>query len=195
MMSTPDYDVAKPKSETTGITVVSLLPHRTAAEAAVRDLKSAGFGDEQIGLVMQDSGKPTIEPDLDPDNTQPAVVGAVNGGLIGGLVGLLGSLLIPGLGPLLLGGVLASTLTGAGIGAATGGLIGILTALGVSESDAERFERGLRAGGILLTVSAAERTPEALAIIERHGADLGKVNRRSGNDPDYSGPERRLIGV
>jgi hypothetical protein len=91
--------------------------------------------------------------------------------------------------------VLAATLTGAGIGAATGGLIGILAGLGVSAPDAEYFERGLRGGGILLTVNAGQRTPEALAIIENHGADLGPRNRRMRNDPDYSGPERRLTRV
>ena len=173
MTSVPDPVPLAPQAETTGITVVSLFPTRARAEAAVRDLKRAGFTDQEIGVVMQDPGKPDLHPDAGESTSHAAAVGAVSGSLLGGLVGLLGSLLIPGLGPLLLGGVLASTLTGAGLGAAAGGLAKILMTLGVPESDAEHFERGLRAGGILLTVSAAHRTADAVRIIESHEADLG----------------------
>ena len=86
---------------------------------------------------------------------------------------MLGSLLIPGLGPVLAGGVLASTLAGVGIGAATGGLLGALMGLGVPEEDAKHFDRGFREGGTLVTVDAGARTPEALAILSRHEVDLG----------------------
>jgi uncharacterized membrane protein len=172
----PD-NVPPAEAETTTATVVSLFMSRPELEAAVRDLKREGFTDEEIGVVMQDPAEQSsLRPDTGGQQTDPAVVGVANGSLIGGLIGLFGSLLIPGLGPLLLGGILASTLTGAGIGAATGGLIGILVGLGVSESDAKRFERGLRAGGILLTVSSSERTAQALGIIRRYGADLGAAH-------------------
>jgi hypothetical protein len=192
-----------------GLTVVSLFPSRSLAEAAVRDLKRAGFTDEHIGMAMQDLNGQRDRAEMESRQNDPAAEGAVTGGLVGGLIGLLGSLLIPGLGPLVLGGVLASTLTAAGIGVAAGGLVGLLTGMGLSERDAELLDRGLRAGGILLTVSAASRTPEALAIIERHRPDLGLTStgsldlaraheppdRRYGGDPSYSGPERRLAAV
>ena len=178
-MTSPSQPDNLPSADagTTTATVVSLFMSRPEAEAAIRDLKQAGFTDEEIGVVMQDPDQqPNLRPDVSGQQIGSAVVGAANGSLIGGLIGLFGSLLIPGLGPLLLGGVLASTLTGAGIGAATGGLIGILVGLGLSKSDAERFERGLRAGGILLTVSSPQHTAQALAIIRSHGADLGAGN-------------------
>ena len=44
----------------------------------------------------------------------------------------------------------------------------------MSETDAEHFERGFKAGGVLVTVNAGPRTAEAVAIVQRHGADLGK---------------------
>lgn len=193
----------------TGLTVVSLFASRASAEAAIRDLKIAGFTDEQIGMAMQDLNGQRDRAEMESRLDDPATEGAVNGGLVGGLIGLLGSLLIPGLGPLVLGGVLASTLTAAGIGAATGGLIGLLVGMGVSQRDAELLDRGLRAGGVLLTVSAASRTPEALAIIEQHRPDLGVTSagwldwarpheppdRRYRDDPSYPGPERRLAPV
>jgi hypothetical protein len=123
---------------------------------------------------------------------------------------------VPGVGPVIVGGVLASTLAGAGIGAATGGLIGALIGLGVPEEDARHFDQGLRSGGTLVTVAAGSRTGDALAILQRHEVDFGPSRgrrfggwdtdvggaapyagpeRRTRRDTSYRGPERRLVGV
>jgi hypothetical protein len=187
-------------------TVVGLFADRLRAEQAIRDLKSAGFSQEQIGVAMQDrTEQQELIDDSGSQAAEGAAKGAVSGGLVGGLLGLLGSLLIPGVGPIVVGGVLASALTGAGIGAATGGLIGALVGLGVPVADAEHFDRGLRSGSILLTVSAGSRTPEAISILRGQNADLGPSGvsryerqgreRRLQLDPAYAGPERRLAGV
>lgn len=160
--------------ETTGRTVVGLFSHRSAAEAAIRELEAAGFPPERIGVAMQErleQGDLLESPGSEP--AEGAAKGAVSGGLLGGVLGLLGSLLIPGLGPVLAGGVLASTLAGAGLGAAAGGLLGALVGLGVPENDAKHFDRRFREGGTLVTVDAGARTPEALAVLTRHEVDLG----------------------
>jgi hypothetical protein len=228
---------------TTGRIVVALFEERLEAEDAIRDLKDAGFTNDQIGIATQDrvgpgsrdeesaAGAVRGEEDVaqsarsqetadggDPGKiveetangmAEGAAAGALTGGVIGGLVGLISSLLIPGIGPLLVGGVLASTLLGMGVGAATGGLIGALVGMGVPEEDAKYFDAGLREGRTLVTVSDTEGAPEALSILERHGGDLGPSRsrgskrsdwyqgqeRRSRGDAKYAGPERRLIGV
>ncbi len=155
-------------------TVVGLFTERRHAEQAIRDLKAAGFTDEQIGVAMKNrEEQEQLEQDTGSQAAEGAAKGAVSGGIVGGLIGLLGSLLIPGVGPIVVGGVLASTLTGAGIGAAAGGLIGALMGLGVPEEDARHFDRGIREGGILVTVNAGTRVGEAVSILQRHGADLG----------------------
>jgi hypothetical protein len=41
-------------AETTGRIVVALFEERSGAEDAIRDLKNAGFTDEQIGVATQD---------------------------------------------------------------------------------------------------------------------------------------------
>ena len=169
-----DRDGVAADQGTTGRTVVGLFARRRDAEAAIRDLKTAGFSDAQIGVALQGQGE--REELLDPPGSREAegaAAGAVSGGVVGGLIGLLGSLLIPGVGPIVVGGVLASTLTGAGIGAATGGIIGALTGLGVPETDARHFDQGLRLGSTLVTVDAGARTPEALVILDGHGMDFG----------------------
>lgn len=156
-------------------TIVGLFSERRHAEQAIRDLKAAGFTEEQIGVAMQNrEDQQSLMEDTGSQAAEGAAKGAVSGGIVGGLIGLLGSLLIPGVGPIVVGGVLASALTGAGIGAATGGLIGALMGLGVPEEDAQHFDRGLRSGGILVTVNAgAARAQEAIAILRSHEADLG----------------------
>ena len=201
-MSQSDSNVDVTPQETTSRTVVGLFSHRFVAEAAIRDLRSAGFAEERIGIAMQERVKQgDLLEDLGGEPAEGAARGAVGGGLVGGLLGLLGSLLIPGLGPVLAGGVLASTLAGVGIGAATGGLLGALIGLGVPEEDAKHFDQAFRDGGTLVTVDAGVRTPEAVAILSRHEADLGPSGparygeRRVRLDPAYAGPERRLVGV
>jgi uncharacterized membrane protein len=189
-------------AETTSRIIVALFPRRSEAEAAIRELKTAGFSNDQIGVATHDQIQ-TAHSAPDPASLDPetaAAAGAVSGGVVGGLLGLIGSLLIPGVGPVVLGGVLASALMGAGIGAATGGLVSALTSLGVTEHEARYFDEGLRAGGTLVTVRAGARTGEALEILRRREADLGPVRVRSSerrfrNDPGYSGPERRLTRV
>jgi hypothetical protein len=210
--------------DTTGRTVVGMFTNRPDAESAIRELKAAGFGDDRIGVALQDLDEQRDLRDRVETTSREAAggaaKGAVSGGLVGGLIGLLGSLLIPGVGPIVVGGVLASTLTGAGIGAATGGIIGALVTLGVPETDARHFDEGLRSGRTLVTVDAGARTAEALVILDRHGMDFGPsgasryesgieaageparergryrgTERRTTQDPAYAGPERRLVGV
>jgi hypothetical protein len=167
-----DFDGAT--EGTTGRTVFAMFHERSDAERAIQALFDAGFTERDIGVAMRDRAE---EKDLrettGADAAHGAAAGAVSGGVVGGLIGLLGSLLIPGLGPIVVGGVLASTLTGAGVGAATGGIIGALVGAGASEEDARHFDAGFREGHTLVTVSGGTRVNEAIAILERHNADLG----------------------
>src|SRR5215213_2915155 len=174
----------------TDVTVLCLFPDTGAAEAAVRERKQDGFTDQEIGILMQEPGKGSFDSGNEPDGRE-----VVDESLVSGLIGLLATLLIPGLGPLLLGGVLAPTLAGAGVGATASGLTSIVLGLGASRVTAEHFERGVRNGGILVTVNAAERTSEVMELVEKYGADFGPSDRRSGKDRGYHGPERRLLVV
>src|SRR5690242_16066049 len=150
-MTRKDRHDATAAQDTTGRTVVGLFARRRDADAAIRDLKAAGFTDDQVGVALQNREEQgdLLEPPTRAKEAEAAAAGAVSGGLVGGLIGLLGSLLVPGVGPILVGGILASMLTGAGTGAATGGIIGALMGLGVPEPDARHFDQGLRLGSTL----------------------------------------------
>jgi len=204
-----------------GLVVIGLFPDPDAAALAIQQLKDAGFTEEEIGVIVPKRG-PGGElladmaegEDLDLE-AEAVKTSAATGGIVGGLIGLLGSLLIPGVGPVTLGGVLASTLIGAGAGAVTGGLIGLLIGMGASRAEAEYFDRGVRAGGTLVTVQPTPaREAEARSIFQNARADLGPSaetagaaaadvrdredaepwrgsERRYRQDQAFAGPERR----
>jgi uncharacterized protein (TIGR02271 family) len=182
-------------STTQGRTVVGLFHDRSDAEAAINDLKGAGFTNEQIGVAMRDRGEQKdLAESTGTNAASGAATGAVSGGLVGGLIGLLGSLLIPGVGPIVVGGVLASTLVGAGAGAATGGIIGALVGMGVPEEDAQHFDTHFREGGILVTVNPGERTTLAEDILRQHDADLGPSRTMAANAGDATTGRAAMAG-
>jgi len=162
-------------------TVVALFHNQADAERAIQRLKERGFSESQIGVAIKDRGKQ--EELIEGTGTQAAegaATGAIGGGVLGGVIGLLagvGALAIPGVGPIIAGGTLASTLAGAGIGAAAGGLLGALVGMGVPEEDAKHFDQGFRSGGTLVTVSAGNRAEEARTCLAESGADLGSMGR------------------
>jgi hypothetical protein len=83
-------------------------------------------------------------------------------------VAALGVIAIPGIGPLVAAGVLATTLVGAAGGTLVGGLVGALTDYGVSEEDAHVYSEGVRRGGTLVTVRADDaRAAEAERILNQ----------------------------
>ena len=97
-----------------------------------------------------------------------------------GLLTALGVIAIPGLGPLVAAGVLATTLAGTVAGAAAGGLLGALTDYGVSEEDAHVYAEGVRRGGTLVTVQAADdRAGLVRDILNRHDPVDIPARRRS----------------
>lgn len=168
-------------------TVVGLYDHLVQAQAATRDLVDAGIARDNISLVANasaDDYRPYFdeegryrEPDpVAAEATSEAGEGAATGagigatlGGIGGLLMGLGLLAIPGVGPALAAGPIASALVGAGIGAAAGGLLGALVGSGVPEEEAGYYAEGVRRGGSLVTVTVDEaRVGEVEAIMNRH---------------------------
>jgi hypothetical protein len=214
---------ARDKTDATppGVVVLGLFPNPDAAAKAIQQLKDAGFTKEEIGVIVPKlgpEGEPLAELGEDLEVQADATkTGAATGGIIGGLLGLVGSLLVPGLGAVTLGGILASTLIGAGIGVMTGGLVGLLVGMGASRAEAEYFDSAVRAGGTLLTVQPGPgRAAEAREILQDAAADLGPAagsrtraaagaqggeekepwrgnERRYRQDASFGGPERRKV--
>ena len=159
-------------------TVVGLFDTAEVAERVVRDLYSKGFAREDVSIVANNStgtyGTTTSTDGGEEQAAESAGSGAVGGTLVGGGLGLLvglGLLAIPGIGPVVAAGTLAtvlgSTALGAGLGAATGGLIGALVGSGVPEDEAQVYAEGVRRGGTLVTINTSDdRADEAVAVLE-----------------------------
>ena len=153
-------------------TVVGVFEDRAAAERAIEELRRDGFNDDQIGYVVRDN-RSTTDTVTGGQKTlagEGAATGAISGGVVGGVLGAAAALLIPGFGPAIAGGILATTLGGAAIGAAAGGLLGALVGIGIPEEEARYYQSAFEAGSVIVTVQAPDRQREALDILHRYGA-------------------------
>lgn len=151
--------------------VVGVFYTRSEAEGAVRDLRDAGFSDDNIGMIARDAdGNLVDERSHETLAGEGAAAGAVVGAGAGALVGL-GVLAgtIPVIGPVLAVGTLGTVLLNAAGGAAILGLVGALIGLGIPEDDARYYESEVHGGRFLVTVEAGNRTSEAWSILHRSG--------------------------
>jgi hypothetical protein len=97
-------------------------------------------------------------------------VDAATGAVLGGFLGVAAALLIPGIGPVVAGGILLTALAGAAIGAVAGSILGAFVSMGVPEQVAHRYAREFEAGRTIVTVKTASRQQEALDLLRRKGA-------------------------
>jgi len=169
--------------------VIGLFDKPQDAEGAARALRDAGFKD--ISFVGNNANN--AYGTGDSEAAEGAGAGATGGAVLGGLAGLLvglGALVIPGIGPVVAAGTLAtalgSTAVGAGIGAATGGIVGGLVGAGVSEDDANVYAEGIRRGGSVLsaTVDSQDQAKQVANIMAKYNVvDIkrrGQEYRQSG---------------
>lgn len=159
-------------------TVAGTFVDHEHAVKAVGALRGAGFEMSQIGLVARDNGahvqRESITGGVDsPADEAHTIVRAAEGSLIGGtaagLAAAAASLLIPGIGPLIAGGVLAASVLGG-----TGGwLIGGLAGLGITADHAEHLQRQVESGRTLVTVTAGSDTQaeQARGLLASAGAE------------------------
>lgn len=154
-------------------TIVGLFKNASDADQAVKALRDAGFTDAEISVLARDEVLSDYE-DVGPG--EGAAVGAAGGAVVGGITGLLmglGALAIPGIGPIIAAGTLATALgsaaagtaVGAVTGAVTGGIVAALVDMGVPEEDANFYAEGVKRGGVLVSVQTDDtqaRTAESI---------------------------------
>jgi hypothetical protein len=150
-------------------TISRLYDDYATALQAVRRLKDAGVPNNEISIVSnnseawQDADTKRIKHrDLKhaEETGDNAGIGAGIGAALGGTAGVLtglGLLAIPGLGPVVAAGWLATAALGLAAGGVAGGLIGALTSSGVSETDAHFYAEGIRRGGTLVSARVPDR--------------------------------------
>ena len=173
-------------AENPNVVVVGIFEDRYQAEQAVDDLEHAGFSHHDVGFAIR--GHDAVEGGMITDavgakDGTGAVAGAATGAVAGGILGALAAVIIPPIGPILIGGMLATAAGFASAGMAVGGLLGAMTGLGVSEDEALYYEQQFKEGKAIVTVKAGERADAVVGIIRKHGGFV----RRDEIPPD--GPQ------
>lgn len=128
----------------------------STARSVVEQLEAAGVSSSAISVVGRDGDA------SETNASEGAGIGAGVGGAAGLLAGL-GMLAIPGIGPVVAAGWLASTAAGAVAGAAAGGLVGSFVKEGHDEEEANYYAETVRRGGSVVSVRTA---PEHEATVQ-----------------------------
>ena len=172
------------------VAIYGIYPSRTLAERAIDELKLEGFSNSDVSALFSSPAATKIFAHENSTKApEGATAGTVSGATLGGTLGWLagiGSLAIPGVGPFIAAGPIMAALAGAGVGAALGGLTGALIGLGIPEYEAQRYEGRINEGGVLLSVSAVDRTwvNKARDVLERTGAeDISEKSEASAGKP------------
>ncbi len=189
---------------------IGVFAHRRDAEAAITDLRDGGISLEHVSIIGKNADHNIsdrvggVDAQDRVSNTKAddgAKAGAATGAALGGLGGLLvglGTLAIPGVGPVLLGGTvataLATALTGGAIGAAAGGIAGGLVGLGIPEKNAKVYSDRVNKGDYLVIVDGTDaevhRAEEILR--RRHVEDFAIYDAR---DLDRLGDRDRQVAA
>jgi hypothetical protein len=144
-----------------GKMVTGLFNDRASAEQAYESLHARGYGRDDVNLVMSDDTRKAhfsdagVKTELGTKAAEGAGVGGAIGGTVGAILAAIAAvgttIAIPGLG-LVIAGPLAAAIAGAGAGGAAGGLVGALVGWGIPEERVQRYEEGIKKGGILMGV-------------------------------------------
>lgn len=180
--------------------------YRTESEAqrAVDELRSLGYREDEISVFSkhnEDVENITGAEAMEADNLKTgAATGAAAGaaiGTVGAALAAAGALFIPGIGPILAAGPIATLLTGAVAGGAIGGAVGTLAGalanLGVDEDDAQYIDERFNQGDIVVHVDVDDNDADRY---DRTNALLGETLRRDLRDEnkDYN-LERQVTDV
>ncbi len=140
--------------------LTGMFRDRESTEKAYNSLRTRGYSDDEINVIMSDQ---TRDRDyVDGADTElgskalegtgaGAAIGGTLGAIIGGIAAIGTNVLLPGLG-LVVAGPIVAALVGAGAGGAAGGLVGALIGWGIPEERAKLYETGIKDGGTVLGV-------------------------------------------
>lgn len=170
-------------------TIVGCFDSLDSAQRVADALRALGIQSGDISLVANDvrgrqsnplsgvsspAGAAAAAGTPDQSTAEAVGQGAAAGSAIGGVAGLSATLVgitVPGIGPLVAAGSIATALAGAGIGAVAGGLVGGLRHLGVPEPQAEAFADAVGRGAALVAVRIDDAcADEVAALMHGHGA-------------------------
>lgn len=141
--------------------LTGMFRDRESTDRAYNSAISRGYSKDEVNLMMSDQTRDSwFTGDDDSALGSKAMEGAGTGSAIGGTLGaVIGGIaaigtnvLLPGLG-LVVAGPLLAALAGAGAGGLTGGLVGALIGSGIPEEHAQQYEEGIKNGGAVMGIT------------------------------------------
>jgi hypothetical protein len=171
-------------------TVVGIFKKRTEAEEARLKLHMLGVDNDKIATLSPGMSDRQVESEIPTSDSEAPGMGAALGGTVGGAVGAATgaslaaaatSLFIPGVGPIVVAGVLGATLFGAS-GAFAGVVVGNAVEHGFGEGlphdDLYLYEDALRKGHSVLVVGTdpdlADQVRDTLAQSGAESVDAAR---------------------
>lgn len=162
-------------------TVAGIFASRGAAEKAVREINALGIPNDRIALLTPGMSDQRVEGAVPIEDTEQPGMGAAMGGTVGGAMGVAGgaslgaaaaSLLVPGVGPVIAGGILGAALLGAG---------GTVTGIAAGRALEKELEDGLPHDEIYLYEDALRQGRSVVvAFVEDEGAIYSVRNTLAG---------------
>lgn len=156
---------------------VGTFPTRQDAEAALIELRDAGFNMDCISAIAKNPRDNEHLADVEVKSSSErakdgAETGAVMGATTGGVLGLVGSLsilAIPGIGVATeVAVLLGNALLGSGLGAAGGSLVGALIGWGIPEEEAQYYSELVSQGSYVVLVEGTEAEVSGAEAILRN---------------------------
>lgn len=189
---------------------VGVFSSRQEVEQALNQLNRSGFPMDKVSVIARDADRQDDIAGVDVSDRvgnkadEGAASGALTGGTLGGITGLLvgiGALAIPGVGPVVLAGevatAIATTVAGTAIGAAAGGLLGALIGLGIPEERAKVYSDRVSKGDYLVIIKGTDNDiARAEVILNGHSIqDWGIYNALGVNSVHTDYATRPMGGV
>jgi len=159
--------------------VSGIFENRQRADAAVAALVDDGIPAERIALILRD---PEGGVPFHPRATDAPEVKAEIGAAIGAGAGLLAGLAmvaIPGIGPVIGAGWIATALGAALTGGFAGGSIAAFMSGGLTQQEAHAYSEALMGGMNIVAVKADDRERESVEAIFRR-LNAGDLEARAG---------------
>ena len=169
--------------------VTAVFDDRTQAERAIAELRRTGISDKDISIVSRRPDDVEVKGGAVDDSAGERIgKGALAGAGVGTLFGL-AALAIPGVGPFITAGALASALgatggavaAGAIVGGTSGALAGAFSKAGYSKEEAEYYGSTVERGGVVVAVETDDMSTERLrAELTRLGGRTYGADRTAG---------------
>lgn len=163
--------------------LTAIFHGRRSTEKAYNWLQELGYEPSEISVLMSDKTRAGYHDQGTEGQIKTGshaaegvaaggAVGTVVGATVGAILAIGTSIIIPGLGLIVAGPILAG-LAGGGAGAVAGGAIGGLVGLGIPESNAKAYEEALKKGGVVFGVAphSEEDATTIRTYFEEHKAD------------------------